>query len=221
MTDSAYDDPRGTDRRPDGSVVGIDGRPAVSTAEAGPPTDPNERARELLARSSRGDDAAFAELYDLVSARVYGMALRVVRDPAQAEEVTQETFVDVWRQSARYDASRGSVISWVLTVAHRRAVDRVRSSEAARQRDDAYDVRNRERERDTTVDAVERSLDRERVTQAMRGLTDLQRSALELAYFGGYTHSEVAALLDLPLGTAKTRIRDGLIRLRDALGVAR
>lgn len=192
--------------------------PAVRDA-VGPSLGDEERAQQLLARSRLGDETAFAELYDLFAARVYGLVLRVVRDPAQAEEVAQEAFVAVWQQSARYDAARGSATSWILTMAHRRAVDRVRSSEASRRRDDSY-TQDDVIEADVTSETVERSLERQRVVRALDSLTDVQRSAIELAYFGGYTHREVAVMLDLPLGTAKTRIRDGLIRLRDVLGVA-
>lgn len=187
---------------------------------ARPPDSVEVRARELLRRSGRGDEAAFAELYDLFAGRIYGLALRVVRDQAQSEEVTQETFLQIWRHASRYDASLGSATSWVLTMAHRRAVDRVRSAESARRRDDEYAVSNAEPDVDQTSETVERSLDGQRVVRALGALTDAQRSAIELAYLGGYTHKEVAVMLDLPLGTAKTRIRDGLIRLRDALGVA-
>ena len=183
--------------------------------------DADQKARALLQRSGQGDEAAFAELYDLFSARVYGLVVRVLRDQAQSEEVTQEAFLQVWTNSARYDASLGSATSWVLTMAHRRAIDRVRSSESARRRDDEYAVKDVSPEIDQTSEAVERSLDGQRVVRAMDTLSDAQRSAIELAYFGGYTHKEVAVMLDLPVGTAKTRIRDGLIRMRAALGVAR
>ena len=183
--------------------------------------DADQKARALLQRSGQGDEAAFAELYDLFSARVYGLVVRVLRDQAQSEEVTQEAFLQVWTNSARYDASLGSATSWVLTMAHRRAIDRVRSSESARRRDDEYAVKDVSLEIDQTSEAVERSLDGQRVVRAMDTLSDAQRSAIELAYFGGYTHKEVAVMLDLPVGTAKTRIRDGLIRMRAALGVAR
>lgn len=192
----------------------------VAQDAARSPAGQEAKARELLRRSSRGDEAAFAELYDLFAARIYGLVLRVVRDQAQSEEVTQEAFLQIWRNAARYDAALGSASSWVLTMAHRRAVDRVRSAESARRRDDEYAVSNTDRDIDQTSDTVERSLDRQRVVRALDALTEAQRSAIELAYFGGYTHKEVAVMLDLPLGTAKTRIRDGLIRLRDALGVA-
>jgi RNA polymerase sigma-70 factor (ECF subfamily) len=147
--------------------------------------------------------------------------LRVVRNPAQADEVTQEVFLDIWRQSARFDPQRGSALSWMLTIAHRRAVDRVRSAQATTERDSAWVAENQDTPHDSTAERAERSLDAQRVRNALDALTDTQRGAVELAYFGGYTHTEVAGLLDIPLGTAKTRIRDGLIRLRDSLGGAR
>jgi RNA polymerase sigma-70 factor, ECF subfamily len=174
---------------------------------------------DLLRRSARGDEAAFAALYDATSRRLYGLVLRIVRDPAMSEEVTQEVYLDVWRHSARFDAQRGSAISWLMTIAHRTAVDRVRASEASRRRDDAHAAAHQDIEFDTTAESAQASLEAQRVRRALTTLTDAQRSAVELAYLGGYTHTEVARLLDLPLGTAKTRIRDGLIRLRDTLGV--
>jgi RNA polymerase sigma-70 factor (ECF subfamily) len=173
----------------------------------------------LLKRSGRGDKAAFAELYDATSARVYGLAVRVVRDPAQAEEVAQEAYLEIWRGSARFDDTRGSAIAWILTIVHRKAVDRVRSAEASSRRDTTYQQKNTTVEHDTTADAAHASMEAHRVRSALTSLTAVQREALELAYFGGYTHTEVATLLDLPVGTAKTRIRDGLIRLRDTMGV--
>ncbi|NYI81034.1 ECF RNA polymerase sigma factor SigK [Nocardioides panzhihuensis] len=173
----------------------------------------------LLRRIARGDEAAFAALYDQTAARVHGLVLRVVRDRAQAEEVTQEAFLQVWRQASRYDENLGSAHSWLLTLAHRRAVDRVRSAESAGRNDTAYHGTTHSPPHDTTAEAAESSLEARRVHAALETLTAAQREALQLAYFGGYTHTEVAAMLDLPVGTAKTRIRDGLIRLRDAMGV--
>ena len=173
----------------------------------------------LLRACALGDESAFARLYDAVSSRIYGLVLRVVRDPAQSEEVAQEALLDIWRTSARFDPERGSAVSWMLTIAHRKAVDRVRSAQASTDREDTYGSRHQERSYDQTVETVERRLDAQRVRNAMDALTDTQRKAVELAYFGGYTHTEVASLLGVPLGTAKTRIRDGLIRLRDTLGV--
>jgi RNA polymerase sigma-70 factor, ECF subfamily len=174
---------------------------------------------ELLRASARGDDKAFAELYDATSRRLYGLVVRVVRDPAQAEEVAQEAFLEIWRTSARFDPARGSAMSWMMTIAHRKAVDRVRSAEAASRRDQTYEATTQERAYDITAEEVERSLEGQRVRNALESLTETQRGAVQLAYFGGYTHNEVAALLGIPLGTAKTRIRDGLIRLRDTLGM--
>lgn len=176
---------------------------------------------ELLARCARGDQDAFARLYDATSARLYGLALRVVRNPAHAEEVTQEAYLEIWRTSARFDPGRGNAISWLMTITHRRAVDRVRSASAADRRDDVYEQRTRPRPYDVTAEDAHRSLEAHRVRKALQQLTETQRQAVELAYLGGYTHTEVASLLDLPLGTAKTRIRDGLIRLRDTMGVER
>ena len=173
----------------------------------------------LLTRCARGDESAFAEVYDLTARRVHGLVLRVVRDPAQAEEVTQEVYLQAWRTASRYDEQRGSALAWLMTLAHRRAVDRVRAAEAASRQDTAYHQRSHTVAHDTTAEAAESSMEARRVRSALAELTTVQREALELAYFGGYTHTEVATMLDLPVGTAKTRIRDGLIRLRDAMGV--
>ena len=184
-------------------------------ADGGPP-----ELAGLLAASARGDQQAFASLYDRTSARVYGMVLRVIRDPAQAAEVTQDVYLQLWREAARFDPALGTVLSWLLLLAHRRAVDRVRSARSATLREDRYAASQSERPYDQASERAQANLEAQRVRTALHGLTETQREAISLAYFAGYTHREVAALLDLPLGTAKTRIRDGLIRLRDALGVA-
>ncbi len=190
------------------------GRPEVSAVPA-----PAPDLVELLRRSGRGDEAAFAALYDATSARAYGLAVRVLRDPAQAEEVAQEAFLEIWRTASRFDPARGSAVSWLLTLVHRKAVDRVRAAEASARRDRVYHHENQPVEHDSTLEAVHASMEARRVRQALASLTEVQREALELTYFSGYTHAEVATMLDLPLGTAKTRIRDGLIRLRDTMGV--
>ena len=189
---------------------------AASTATR---SSENQTLADLLQRAGRGDQEAFATLYDAVVSRLHGLVLRVVRDPAQAEEVTQEAMVEIWRQSARFDPALGSPLSWLMTIAHRRAVDRVRSAEATSRRDTSYHLQNQVTEHDSTAEEATQNLEARRVRQALRSLTDTQRGALELAYFGGYTHNEVSTMLGIPLGTAKTRIRDGLIRLRDTLGV--
>jgi RNA polymerase sigma-70 factor (ECF subfamily) len=185
---------------------------------AGPADQPSPE--QLLAASARGDEQAFARLYDLTSSRVYGMVLRVVRDPAQSAEVTQDVYLEVWRQSARFDSTKSAVLPWLLMIAHRRAVDRVRAAQSAIVRDDKYATLTEDRPFDTVSEQVQSSLEAQRVRKVLHELTPAQREAVSLAYFGGYTHSEVSQLLKIPLGTVKTRIRDGLIRMRDALGVA-
>ncbi len=188
--------------------------------------DPSERApvpdtaEALLQRVARGDDAAFERLYDLVAPLVHGVALGVVRNPALAEEVTQEVLVEAWRTAPRFDPERGSARSWLLTMTRRRAVDRVRSVQASVDRDAAVGARGVERDVDVVSEAVEIRLEQQQVRRCLGGLTDLQREAVSLAFYSGHTHREVAHLLDVPLGTVKTRLRDGLIRLRDCLGVA-
>jgi RNA polymerase sigma-70 factor (ECF subfamily) len=171
----------------------------------------------LLSRVARGDQDAFEAVYDRLAGPAYGLIRKVVKDPAQSEEVTQEVLLEVWRTASRFDAARGGAATWVLTIAHRRAIDRVRSAVAAAEREhktaqplDAGDV---------VAEAAEANLDAERVRRCLAGLTDLQRESITLAYYGGYTYPQVAGLLGTALGTVKTRIRDGLIRLRDCLGV--
>lgn len=181
-------------------------------------------AAAVVQRVARGDEGAFAELFDAFAPTVYGIIRRVLRDPDHSEEVSQEVFVEVWRTAARFDAERGSVAAWLSTLAHRRAVDRVRAEQAHRDRTERHARRDPEVGTADAADAellaaVERSSTTSAVQSALAELTDLQRQAIELAYYGGYTYPEVAALLGVPLGTVKTRIRDGMIRLRDALEV--
>lgn len=195
-------------------------RQAAGDAPESPAAD---LQRALIQRVGRGDQAAFAELYDATAPLVHGVVRRIVRDPAHSEEVTQEVFVELWRIAPRFDADRGTVSAWVATIAHRRAVDRVRTEQAARDRVER-EARKAERPEDVVADAVvdvdQRDFDRRRVRRALDRLTPMQREAVELAYFGGHTYREVAVLLDVPEGTIKTRIRDGMIRLRDELGTA-
>jgi RNA polymerase sigma-70 factor, ECF subfamily len=172
----------------------------------------------LLDRVARGDQDAFEAVYDQLAGPVYGLIRKVVRDPAQSEEVTQEVLLEVWRTASRFDAARGSAATWVMTIAHRRAIDRVRSTAAAAEREQKTAqplVLS-----DEVADTVAANLDAERVRRCLGGLTELQRESITLAYYGGYTYAQVAALLHTALGTVKTRIRDGLIRLRDCMGVS-
>ncbi|MFI6299398.1 ECF RNA polymerase sigma factor SigK [Nonomuraea sp. NPDC050790] len=174
----------------------------------------------LLKRSAHGDEDAFGRLYDQVSPMVYGTALRVIRDPSQAEEVAQEAMLEIWRMAARYDERKGSAIAWMATITHRKAVDRVRSAQAAATRDArAGRMAAASADYDVVVEQVEERLDRERIRRCLNRLTDLQRQSVTMAFYGGYAYAEVAHMLETPLGTIKTRMRDGLIRLRDCLGV--
>lgn len=166
----------------------------------------------------QGRQDAFAELYDLTSRRIHGVILRVLRSPEHAAEVTQEVYLEIWQQAPKYAQARGSVVAWMSTMAHRRAVDRVRSVSSEVARDERYAFTDNEREVDEVWDNVAQKYDVERVRAALTTLTPIQRQALQLAYFDGLTQSQIAQLLKLPLGTVKTRIRDGLKRLADALG---
>ena len=189
--------------------------PAGSHARSGGISD-----GDLLTLTATGDTAAFSALYDRVVPWVFGLVRRILRNPAQSEEVTQEVMLDVWRTATRYDADRGSAHAWILTIAHRRAVDRVRSEQAAADRTEQAGARNAEIEFDQVADTVSTRLEAEQVRRCLGTLTELQRESIELAYYNGYTYPEVAQQLGAKLPTIKARMRDGLIRLRDCLGTA-
>lgn len=155
----------------------------------------------------------------MLSSRVFALILRVLVNRAQSEEVLQEVFLEVWQSAARFAPNRGQGRSWVLTIAHRRAVDRVRSSQASAERDTRVGIRDLGGEHDVVAETVEARIEGERVGTALAALPQAQREALTLAYFGGYSQSEVSAMTGVPLGTIKTRMRDGMHRLRQELGV--
>jgi RNA polymerase sigma-70 factor, ECF subfamily len=192
----------------------IDGVPVAEGGET-----PADAVGDLLLRIAEGDQSAFARLYDMLSPRVFGLVLRVLVDRAQSEEVLQEVFLEIWQSAARFAPNRGQGRSWVLTIAHRRAVDRVRSSQAASDRDVRAGFRDLDVAHDSVAEQVELKIEGRRVAKALDALPEAQREAITLAYFGGYSQSEIAALLGAPLGTIKTRMRDGLSRLRNEMGV--
>ena len=189
-------------------------RPGLRVVRAGADDD----VSQLLGRVSRGDSEAFAALYDALNGAVFGLARRVVRDPERAEDVAQEVFLEVWRKAPTYEPSKGTAKTWILTIAHRRAVDAVRRNEASRK----YEARTvvDDVQHDGPGDGLVEREEQQQVKDCLQTLTDLQLESVQLAYYQGYTYSEVATLLDKPLPTIKTRMRDGLIRLRDCMEVS-
>lgn len=169
----------------------------------------------LVVEVAAGDHDAFANLYDAVAPMVLGICRRVVIDVDQAEEVTQEVMLEVWRTATRYDPTRGSATAWIAVTAHRRAVDRVRSSQSSRSREEHTPTATAAS--DPVAEQVEVEEEHQLVGRALSRLTALQREAIELAYYGGRTYREVAVHLDVPLPTVKARMRDGLQRLRREL----
>jgi len=192
-----------------GDGTEIPGRPPVSA----PALD------ALLRRVAQQDTAAFAELYDATRSRVYGMVCRVLRDRGYSEETTQDVYLQVWRTAESYDPASGSALAWLLTLAHRRAVDRVRAEQAATQRNSRYGATTIERDTDDVTDAVISGDERRRVAACLDGLTEVQRECIELAYYQGMTYVQVSERLSANLATVKSRMRDGMRALRNCLGV--
>lgn len=175
---------------------------------------------DLLLRTADGNQSAFGELYDRIVPRVLGAIKRLLIDHAQSEEVAQEVFLEVWQSARRFEPNKGGAATWIITMAKRRAIDRIRSAQSSHDRDTRVGIRDYDAGYDTVAEHAEISIERERVGVAMTSLTDSQRQAIALAYDGGYSHSEIAEMLSVPMGTVKTRLRDGMIRLRTELGVS-
>lgn len=179
------------------------------------------RLAGLMNRVGSGDTEAFGELYDDIAPLVHGTSIKVLRDPDHAAEVTQEVLVEVWRAASRFDPVGGSVTAWVATIAHRRAVDRVRSVHSQRERDARAGIQDYSPPRDSVAEEAERNLERQQVMECMGALSPLQRTAVHSAYYDGLTYREVAERDGAALPTVKSRIRDGLKRLRRCLEVQR
>ncbi|WP_433662599.1 ECF RNA polymerase sigma factor SigK [Nocardia sp. CA-128927] len=192
-------------------------RPATHAAVTARAAESAELAT-LLRRCGQSDEDAFAELYDRTCARVFGVVLRVLYDSGYAEETTQEVYLQVWRCAATFDPAKGSAVGWLMTLAHRRAVDRVRAEQSASQHEAAYWLKNIREEFDEVSEEVERRLEQQAVLAGLASLTETQREAVSLAYYGGRTYTEVAHYLGIGLPTAKSRIRGGLSRLKKSLG---
>lgn len=186
-----------------------------------PPSDEEPGPQDLLVAVAKGDERAFARLYDVIAGPVFGLVQRIVRDTAQSEEVAQEVLVEVWRTATQYRPERGNAMTWVLTLAHRRAVDRVRAAQAAADRETKAGRENPGRPYDEVAETVLSRFEQHQLRRCIEMLTELQRESVMLTYYRGYTYAEAAGLLEAPTATIKTRLRDGLIRLRDCLGVSR
>ncbi len=191
-----------------------------ATASARTSADVGQRLAGLLGCVAQGDQAAFAEFYRLTSRRVFGMARRVVIDPELSEDVTQEVFLQVWQNASKFNPEAGSPLSWLMTISHRRAVDKVRSSQSATDREAKYGASSQAVDHDSVSAEVDSRLEAEAVVRCLETLTDTQQESVRLAYYGGLTYREVAEKLNAAVPTIKSRIRDGLIRLKTCLGVS-
>ncbi|WP_067835386.1 ECF RNA polymerase sigma factor SigK [Nocardia lijiangensis] len=188
-----------------------------STPDAAATAERNRWLADLLAAVGSGDREAFTEFYRATSHRVFGLAVRIARSQAAAEEITQEVYLQAWSTAERYDRARASPIGWLMMLTHRRAVDKVRTEQSTADRDIVYGHSHLGRDHDIVAEEVDQRLDEQSVLECLGTLTSTQREALALAYYSGRTYREVADQLDVPLPTVKSRIRDGLRRLATCL----
>ncbi|GAA1341981.1 ECF RNA polymerase sigma factor SigK [Arthrobacter roseus] len=171
----------------------------------------------LLDRISHGDQDAFAQFYEQTAKRVYGMARRVLVDAELSRDATQEVYLQVWNSAGKYSHTSGTPLAWLMTLAHRRAVDKVRSQQSATEREARYGAAMQVPDRDDVAETVEQLLEAEAVVTCLETLTETQEESVRMAYYGGLTYREVAEKLGAAVPTIKSRIRDGLIRLRNCL----
>lgn len=201
------------------NVMDTPNNPAPPVFETAPATDVGSQLAGLLELVANGDQQAFADFYRLTSRRVYGMAKRVLIDPDLSEDATQEVFMQVWQGAAKFDSSAGSPMAWLMTIAHRRAIDRVRAVQAASDREARYSAASQDPDHDVVAEEVGTNLEAEAVSRCLGTLTETQQESVRLAYYGGLTYREVAEKLGAAVPTIKSRIRDGLLRLKTCLGV--
>jgi RNA polymerase sigma-70 factor (ECF subfamily) len=176
---------------------------------------------ELMARVRARDANALRAIYDRHSSMVYGLGLRILKDQAEAEDLVQDVFLNLWRRAEAFDGARGAFLGWLVSLTRNRAIDRLRARRTQQKKADEFEV-------EIQADVTPRATDpnetayagelRGAVAKALGVLPEAQRAALELAYFGGLSHTEIAEKLDAPLGTVKARIRQGMLRMRDLLG---
>lgn len=179
---------------------------------------PEEVWAHWIGRIAQGDQAALASLYDATSQLVYGLVLRILGDAGTSEDVTLEVYLQVWRQAERFDPARGRVLSWLMTMARSRAIDRLRVTSQQLARSEPLDVLNEAKSSSPDPEeSAQLAQRRARVREALRTLGPEQRRAIELAFFGGLSQNEIALKLNEPLGTVKTRIRSGMLKLREVL----
>ncbi len=196
----------------------IRARGSTGTVSTGEGAGSDATLQALIERVAVGDEQAFADLYDIVSGPVLGIVTRILRDRSRSEEVMQEVLLEIWLKAPKFCEQQGNVMAWAVTMAHRRAIDRVRHEQACSDREDRIEQLDVRRPVDEVVETALARLDEQQVRTALDKLTELQRQSIVLAYYGGYTYREVSQVLGTPVGTIKTRMRDGLIRLREHLG---